>query len=370
MSRNPLLLLITLKRTFLVVFNGSLQDKSENQKDWQRFVESKVGVTYVFPLDENQILWWRSSIVAWYGNGLSIRGYQAPTRMHCNTKSGSMLLFSKQTVPPPGKEDANLHCSCSWWQPSEQSNMCFPYLGFCSGEFERIQPLMFQQSCVTVTVLKKKNLCHQRNVAGIKSLKELVGSTYWADVVSFDDWLIIWSDMSWWRNYTSHWTATVFHDTLGTCAGAQSFPSGSVCQLDDRGARSVSTGSSSPLFCLDGIIDGTTLGNKNEGRVEVEERAQWHNLFICGVGVGRKSSGEKTDGRGQRREARNWGLHAPATFSLRFFAKWAEQKAEVRFLPFQCDEDGKWQNLNTDQVGPKVLLDQRTAMKMLQSGSF
>lgn len=50
---------------------------------------------------------------------------------------------------------------------------------------------------------------------------------------------------------------------------------------------------------------------------------------------------EKTDGRGQRREARNRGLHAPATFSLRFFAKWAEQKAEVRFLPFQCDENRK-----------------------------
>lgn len=30
-----------------------------------------------------------------------------------------------------------------------------------------------------------------------------------------------------------------------------------------------------------------------------------------------------------------------STFSLRFFAKRAEQKAEVRFLPFQCDEDRK-----------------------------
>lgn len=50
-----------------------------------------------------------------------------------------------------------------------------------------------------------------------------------------------------------------------------------------------------------------------------------------------------------------------------FFAKWAEQKAEVRFLPFQCDEDRKWQNLNTDQIGLKALLDRETTVKMQQS---
>lgn len=49
--------------------------------------------------------------------------------------------------------------------------------------------------------------------------------------------------------------------------------------------------------------------------------------------------------RGQKRR-----FSRSSTFSLRFFAKWAEQKAEVRFLSFQCDEDRKWQYLNSDQI--------------------
>lgn len=154
-------------------------------EDRQYFIESRVGVTYVFPLDEHQILWWQSAIVARYGNGLSIRGYQASTSMHCNTKKWTRVTIFKHTVrrPPPGTEETHLHCSHSLGQ---WSNMCSSYLGFCSGEFERIQPIMFQQRCVTVTV-GKEALCRQRNGAGIKGFKELVGSTFCADVVSLDD---------------------------------------------------------------------------------------------------------------------------------------------------------------------------------------
>lgn len=114
----------------------------------QHVFEGKVGVTHVFPLDEDQILWGRSSVVAWDANGLSIRGYQAFTSMHCKTKSGSVLL-SFDTLCTGLHQGAATPIST---EPSEESNMCLSYLGFCSGEFERIQPLMFQQSCVTVTV--------------------------------------------------------------------------------------------------------------------------------------------------------------------------------------------------------------------------
>lgn len=59
------------------------------------------------------------------------------------------------------------------------------------------------------------------------------------------------------------------------------------------------------FFCLDGLSARATSVDKNEGRAELEKLPQWHNLFICGVGVGGKSSGEKTDGRGQCGEAKN-----------------------------------------------------------------
>lgn len=95
LSNNLLLLLINFWTHFVFVFNGWLKDYSHCKRieDSQHFIESKVGVTYVFPLDKNQILWRRSSIVARYGNGLSIRGCHGSTSTHCNTKSSSVLLL-------------------------------------------------------------------------------------------------------------------------------------------------------------------------------------------------------------------------------------------------------------------------------------
>lgn len=234
---------------------------------------------------------------------------------------------------------------------------------------------MFQQSCFTVSV--KKSPLSSKEQSRNKGLKTTGGIHLlsWCDEFS---WLIDHLIGHEQHDDTIQVATQLpfLPDTLGKCVqGHKGFPpvlNTSAQRLPARwqrckvGLRGVKLSA----FCLDGISGGTTSEDKNGGRVEVEELPRWQNLFICGVGVGRNSSGEKTDGRGQRREARNRGLHAPATFSLRFFAKWAEQKAEVRFLPFQCDEDRKWPNLNTGQIGLKALLDERTAVKIQPSRGF
>lgn len=46
--------------------------------------------TYVFPLNEHQILRCQSSIVAWYSNGLSIQGSHTVCTPHCNIKGNRL----------------------------------------------------------------------------------------------------------------------------------------------------------------------------------------------------------------------------------------------------------------------------------------
>lgn len=70
--------------------------------------------TYVFPLDKHQILWQRSSTVAWYDNGVSIVGYQTVRGTHCNTKgSRVLLLLNILRAGLKLNRDNNLDRSCS-----------------------------------------------------------------------------------------------------------------------------------------------------------------------------------------------------------------------------------------------------------------
>lgn len=141
-----------------------------------------------------------------------------------------------------------------------------------------------------------------------------------------------------------------------------------ACQLHDRGAGLVSVGSSSALFFLPWRpqrrrnVSGQKWGPCRGGGATAV--AQPIHLW-------RRRRGKKQRGEdrwtGSVRGGQKLRSSRSSTFSLRFFAKRAEQKAEVRFLPFQRVEDRKWQYLKTNLSWFKAFPDRRTAVKIKQS---
>lgn len=86
------------------------------------------------------------------------------------------------------------------------------------------------------------------------------------------------------------------------------------------------------FFCLDGLSARATSVDKNEGRGEATAVAQPIHLRR-----GRRGKKQRGEDRwtGSMQGGQKLRSSRSSTFSLRFFAKRAEQKAEVRFLPFQ-----------------------------------
>ncbi len=99
--------------------------------------------THVFPLDEHQIIWYRSSTVAWYNNGLSIQSSHAFCAPNCNTKGNRLLLLLKIycTITRPTEQRNNLDCLVQCGKINWV--MCaLNYLEYCYGVLVHIKPPM------------------------------------------------------------------------------------------------------------------------------------------------------------------------------------------------------------------------------------
>lgn len=95
------------------------------------------------------------------------------------------------------------------------------------------------------------------------------------------------------------------------CGGAQRTPTGikhisaAFASSMTRGARSVSAGSSSTLFALTASVAAQRQGTRMRGVPRWRSHRSGSTYSFVAWALGENSSGEKTDGRGQRREARN-----------------------------------------------------------------
>lgn len=241
---------------------------------------------------------------------------------------------------------------------------------------------------------KKKALCRHRNEAGIKRTCGIHSLSWCGEFWWLIDHLI-WSDE---KAIVSTIQLLFLPDTLGEkkSAGAQRIPTRINVRKRNRSARRHNA-----LWPLQDVA--TPPGTPASSMTEVQgwsPRGQAQRFFLPWRPQRRDVSGQKWGpcrgggatavaqpihlrrgrrGKKQRGEDRWTGSvrggqklrsSRSSTFSLRFFAKRAEQKAEVRFLPFQRDEDRKWQYLKTNLSWFKAFPDRRTALKMQQSRCF
>lgn len=182
-----------------------------------------------------------------------------------------------------------------------------------------------------------------------------MGSTLWLHVVNFDNQLIIWAHMSWWPDcITNYRPLHGFRGKKGqgpkcTCINARRrnrsarqdntlWPIGKVAMPPRTPASSVTKvqgwsrwGQAQRFFALTASAASQRQWTKMRGVLRWRSyRSGTSYSFAAWV------SGERAVGRRQMDgvSAGRWEteVFTLQQFSLRFFTKWAEQKAKVRFL--------------------------------------
>lgn len=107
--------------------------------------------------------------------------------------------------------------------------------------------------------------------------------------------------------------------------------------------------------------------DKNEGRAEVEELLQWHNLFAAWASEEEAVERRQMDGVSV---GRNGGLHAQALSLWDFLLNTQNKKSRSDSCHSSVNEDRNWQYLMTHLSWFKAFPYHKTAVKMKLSLGF